>query len=342
MRPSDGCTDVETPVVGAHPVDACRPPSALCGVGAGPTSWAAYLMDTPLPLNDLVLRAANRRKWAWDGRSLSSLQERLQRGVTSYGTTCRKWFMQTDRCFWRSYSASRRRIVLKWLKFGKTAQCHLEDWCHLETGNSCLVSLGRLAECHLKESCRIARKVATSHGSLKCDPRFLSADRVTTWTRDDALWHQAETFSHASDTRTYCSSGTAFTCLFFLILRSSSSSFHCRSHPGRRIQRFLYLLHVLMSLRVLPCSFLPPSSYAIVGYDTVKDAELAADEHSSAVLDNYQLAVFSYPSLQQSNAGTAFEYHRNTEMFPNLGIDCSQWTHNYVCIESEINDDYYY
>ena len=85
--------------------------------------------------------------------------------------------------------------------------------------------------------------------------------------------------------------------------------------------------NVLVSLCVLPCSFLPPSSYAIVGYDTVKDAELAADEHSSAVLDNYQLAVFSYPSLQQSNAGTAFEYHRNTEMFSNLGIYCSQWTH---------------
>ena len=62
--------------------------------------------------------------------------------------------------------------------------------------------------------------------------------------------------------------------------------------------------NVAVSLFVLLCSFLPPSSYAIVGYDTVKDAELAAEEHSAAVLDNYELAVFSYPSLQQSHAGT--------------------------------------
>ena len=38
------CTDyakAEAPVAGPHPADACRPPSAPCGAGAGPTSWAA-------------------------------------------------------------------------------------------------------------------------------------------------------------------------------------------------------------------------------------------------------------------------------------------------------------
>ena len=34
-----------------------------------------YLMDAPFPLDELVLRAADRRGWARDTRSLSSLQE---------------------------------------------------------------------------------------------------------------------------------------------------------------------------------------------------------------------------------------------------------------------------
>ena len=35
----------------------------------------SLLMDTPLPLHELVLPAADRRRWARDGRSLSSLQD---------------------------------------------------------------------------------------------------------------------------------------------------------------------------------------------------------------------------------------------------------------------------
>ena len=41
IRPPDGCSKAEAPVAGPHPADACRPPSAPCGAGAGPTSWAA-------------------------------------------------------------------------------------------------------------------------------------------------------------------------------------------------------------------------------------------------------------------------------------------------------------
>ena len=41
VRPSDGCADAEAPVAGPHPANACQPPSAPCGVGAGPTSWTA-------------------------------------------------------------------------------------------------------------------------------------------------------------------------------------------------------------------------------------------------------------------------------------------------------------
>ena len=39
VRPSDGCADAEEPVAEPHPANACRPPSAPCGVDAGPTSW---------------------------------------------------------------------------------------------------------------------------------------------------------------------------------------------------------------------------------------------------------------------------------------------------------------
>ena len=41
VRHSDGCANAETSVAGAYPADACRPPSAPCGVGAGPTNWTA-------------------------------------------------------------------------------------------------------------------------------------------------------------------------------------------------------------------------------------------------------------------------------------------------------------
>ena len=46
------------------------------GQRAGPPYQpGSLLMDTPLPLNELIQRAADRRGWARDGRSLSSLQE---------------------------------------------------------------------------------------------------------------------------------------------------------------------------------------------------------------------------------------------------------------------------
>ena len=41
LRPADGCADAEAPLAGPHPSDACRPPSAPCGVGTGPTRWTA-------------------------------------------------------------------------------------------------------------------------------------------------------------------------------------------------------------------------------------------------------------------------------------------------------------
>ena len=77
---SDGCADAEASLAGPHPVDACRSPSAPCGVGAGPTSWTAVPTWQPPdghapPINELVLLAAGRRGWARDGRSLSSPQE---------------------------------------------------------------------------------------------------------------------------------------------------------------------------------------------------------------------------------------------------------------------------
>ena len=41
LRPADGCADAEAPLAGPHPSDACRPPSAPCGVDTGPTRWTA-------------------------------------------------------------------------------------------------------------------------------------------------------------------------------------------------------------------------------------------------------------------------------------------------------------
>ena len=49
---------------------------AVLGQRAGPPYQpGSLLMDTPLPMNELALRAADCRKWARDGRFLSSLQE---------------------------------------------------------------------------------------------------------------------------------------------------------------------------------------------------------------------------------------------------------------------------
>ena len=46
------------------------------GQRAGPPYQpGSILMDAPFPLDELVLRAADRRGWARDTRSLSSLQE---------------------------------------------------------------------------------------------------------------------------------------------------------------------------------------------------------------------------------------------------------------------------
>ena len=58
---TNGCADVEAPVAGPYPADACRPPSAVLALGqrAGPPYQPdSLLMDTPFPLDELVLRAA--------------------------------------------------------------------------------------------------------------------------------------------------------------------------------------------------------------------------------------------------------------------------------------------
>ena len=199
------------------------------------------------------------------------------------------------------------------------------------TLKSCSMSTRKLASLEEVILCQCERLPQVT----RCNAGFLSPDGVTSRGCFVAL---AETFNCTADTNRLGISRHRYFqwhCIHLYILSHSSIVIVFRSSPFSSrstysVRRFLYLLRVLVSLCVLPCSFLPPSSYAIVGYDTVKDAELAADEHSSAVLDNYQLAVFSYPSLQQSNAGTGTFpslYYLNTEMFPNLGIDCSQWTH---------------
>ena len=56
VRPSDGCADAEAPVAGPHPANACRSPSAPCGVGAGPTSWTAIPAWQPLDGHALPTR----------------------------------------------------------------------------------------------------------------------------------------------------------------------------------------------------------------------------------------------------------------------------------------------
>ena len=68
VRHSDGCADAAASLDGPCPADACRPPSAPCGAGAGPTSWPAMpTWQSPdghaHPLNELVLRAGEPRGW---------------------------------------------------------------------------------------------------------------------------------------------------------------------------------------------------------------------------------------------------------------------------------------
>ena len=48
VRPSDGCANAQSSVAGPYPADACRPPSAPCGFGAGPTNWTALSTWQPL------------------------------------------------------------------------------------------------------------------------------------------------------------------------------------------------------------------------------------------------------------------------------------------------------
>ena len=48
VRPSDGCANAEASVAGPYPADACQPPSAPCGVGAGSTNWTALSTWQPL------------------------------------------------------------------------------------------------------------------------------------------------------------------------------------------------------------------------------------------------------------------------------------------------------
>ena len=56
VRPSDGCADAKAPVAGPDPAIACRPPSAPCGDGAGPTSWTAIPVWQPLDGHALPTR----------------------------------------------------------------------------------------------------------------------------------------------------------------------------------------------------------------------------------------------------------------------------------------------
>ena len=48
VRPSKGCANAEASVAGPYPAYSCRPPSAPCGVDAGPTSWTAVPTWHPL------------------------------------------------------------------------------------------------------------------------------------------------------------------------------------------------------------------------------------------------------------------------------------------------------
>ena len=48
VRPSEGCADEKASVARPYPADACRPPSAPCGDGAGSTNWTALSTWQPL------------------------------------------------------------------------------------------------------------------------------------------------------------------------------------------------------------------------------------------------------------------------------------------------------
>ena len=78
VRPADGCTDAETSLAGPYSADACRPPSAPCGVGNGPTSWPAISTWQPPDRHappPKRTNSASRRGWPRYDRSLSYLQE---------------------------------------------------------------------------------------------------------------------------------------------------------------------------------------------------------------------------------------------------------------------------
>ena len=65
-KPSDGCANAEASVAGPYPADAWRPPSAQGQQTGPPYQPGSLLMDTPLPLTELIMRAADRRGWARD------------------------------------------------------------------------------------------------------------------------------------------------------------------------------------------------------------------------------------------------------------------------------------
>ena len=80
LRPANGCADAWHHWLGhilRMPADRLvhRAVSALGQRDGPPYQPGSILMDTPLPLTELLQRAADRRGWARDGRSLSSPQE---------------------------------------------------------------------------------------------------------------------------------------------------------------------------------------------------------------------------------------------------------------------------
>ena len=80
VRPSEGCADEKASVAGhilRMPSDRLlwRAVLALGQQTGPPYQPGSLLMDTPLPLPELIMRAGDRRGWARDSRSLSCLQE---------------------------------------------------------------------------------------------------------------------------------------------------------------------------------------------------------------------------------------------------------------------------
>ena len=111
----------------------------------------------------------------------------------------------------------------------KNGKFHLEDLPGV-TRISCSMSTRKLASLEEVILCQCERLPQVT----RCNAGLLSLDGVTSRGCFVAL---AETFNCTADTNRlgisrHTSRGTAFTCLFFLILRSSSSSVHRRSPPG--------------------------------------------------------------------------------------------------------------